>query len=61
MANTNEIEYGIANRFLRIQGPTALFPARAMNSSHFAFLQKYYFDPTFEAPSGRERPIFSTH
>lgn len=47
VADTNEIEYGIANRFLRIQGANGAVPGESYEFLAFRLSQKYYFDPTF--------------
>jgi LPS-assembly protein len=59
IANTNEFEYGIVNRFFRNRST-----AGGMNSNHefmsFGLVQKYYFDPTFDGAfrTGRSNAFY---
>ena len=46
IADTNELEYGIVNRFFRNR-TTAAGTQENQELMSFALIQKYYFDPTF--------------
>jgi LPS-assembly protein len=47
ITNTNEVEYGIVNRFFRNR-PTAGGTNKNHEFMSFGLVQKYYFDPTFD-------------
>lgn len=47
VANTNETEYGIVNRFLKISGANSTVPGENYEILALRLSQKYYFDPTF--------------
>jgi len=47
VANTNELEYGIVNRFFKIPGANGAVPAENHEFLALRLSQKYYFDPTF--------------
>jgi LPS-assembly protein len=61
IADTNEIEYGIINRFFRNRKSASGHPSKHEFMS-FGLIQKYYFDPTFggafmEGQSNSFRPL----
>jgi len=55
IADTNEIEYGIVNRFFRNR-TTGTGTNENQEFMSFALVQKYYFDPTFGGAFRPEQP-----
>jgi LPS-assembly protein len=47
ITNTNEVEYGIVNRFFKARTNSARGEPENHEIMSFALIQKYYFDPTF--------------
>jgi LPS-assembly protein len=56
IADTNELEYGIVNRFFRNRANAAGGDPESHEFMSLALVQKYYFDPTFGGAFRPNRP-----